>query len=53
MMLPLHGSGSESARTARRRIERLTVRAGVSTRIRLGRYAWHHGWAWPGPWGHI
>ncbi|WP_327424565.1 hypothetical protein OG763_39980 [Streptomyces sp. NBC_01230] len=44
-MLPLHGSGSESARTVQRRVQRLTVRAGASTRIRLGRYTRRHGWA--------
>lgn len=42
-MLPLHGSGSESARTVQRHIRRLTVRSAASTRIQLGRYARHHG----------
>ncbi|MGW4047465.1 helix-turn-helix domain-containing protein [Streptomyces sp. NPDC004721] len=34
-----------SARTVQRRIQALMVQAGVTTRIQLGWYARHHGWA--------
>ncbi|MFB7916486.1 hypothetical protein [Streptomyces sp. NPDC056061] len=35
----------EPTRTAQRRIQALMQRSGASTRIRLGWYARHHGWA--------
>ena len=34
-----------SARTVQRRVQALMVQAGVTTRIQLGWYARHHGWA--------
>ncbi|WP_406378594.1 LuxR C-terminal-related transcriptional regulator [Streptomyces sp. NBC_01618] len=34
-----------SARTVQRRIQGLMVQAGATTRIQLGWYARHHGWA--------